>query len=319
MDTILLAISNGTKILEPLYWVFGKCMAFLLNMLNDNYFVSLIIFTLVTRIILLPFNVKQQKTMAKTSRIQPKIAKIQKKYPDPKDRMKMNEEMQALYAREGHNPMNMGCGPMVFQMVFLMGVIGIIYYPLQYIIGIPIRDLADQIAKAINYDGRYFQLDIVANWAQYKTVLVDQFGQYFTPDKVKAIEVYREGFNVFGIDLTQIPTWKGGVIVLVPIFSFLTSLASTLCSTLIQKKNNPAMQQQSSMLIMMLMMPFFSLYIAFQVTAGVGVYWIISNVVAILQQLFIAKFYPPRKSQAKLMIENTIERRSREDTIKKIK
>ena len=97
--------------------------------------------------------------MAKTNRIQPKIQKIQKKYnvnaiSDPKQRQKANqamqEEMQALYAREGHNPMNMGCGPMAFQMIFLMGIIGIIYYPIQYILGIDIAGNADAIAKANN-------------------------------------------------------------------------------------------------------------------------------------------------------------------------
>lgn len=68
---------------------------------------------------------------------------------------------------------------------------------------------------------------------------------------------------------------------------------------------------------MMLMMPFFSFYITFKVPAAVGFYWIISNVVSLLQQLFIAKFFPPKKSQAKLMVENTIYRRSREENLKK--
>ena len=96
---------------------------------------------------------RQQKAMAKTARIQPKIQKIQQKYnirevTDPAERQrlsqKQNEEMQALYAREGHNPMNMGCGPMLFQMVFLMGIIGIIYYPIEYIIGIDISSQAER-------------------------------------------------------------------------------------------------------------------------------------------------------------------------------
>ena len=73
------------------------------------------------------------------------------------------------------------------------------------------------------------------------------------------------------------------------------------------------------MILMMLMMPFFSFYISFKVSAAVGFYWIISNVVAVLQQLVMAKFYPPRKNMAHEMIENTIERRSREESIKKQK
>jgi YidC/Oxa1 family membrane protein insertase len=91
-------------------------------------------------------------------------------------------------------------------------------------------------------------------------------------------------------------------------------------STLIQKKNNPAAaQQQQQMLLMMLMMPFFSFYISFKVSAAVGFYWIISNLVAIVQQLVMAKFFPPKRNMARQMIEGTIERRSREESIKKIK
>ncbi len=143
------AVSNGMGILKPLYLFFGKCMEGLLFVCGNKYFIALTIFTILTRLVLFPFNIRQQKSMAKTTRLQPKIQKIQKKYSntnDPRDRQKMNEEMQALYAREGHNPMNMGCGTMLFQMIFLMGVIGIIYYPLQYILGIDaIADRANDI------------------------------------------------------------------------------------------------------------------------------------------------------------------------------
>ena len=120
--------------------------------------------------------------------------------------------------------------------------------------------------------------------------------------------------------MTQIPHWKDGIIVIIPILCLVTSLATSLLSTLIQKKNNPAAAQQGNqMLIMMLMMPFFSFYISFQVSAAVGFYWIVSNIVALLQQLFMAKFFPPKKNQARSMIETTIERRSREESVKKIK
>ncbi len=324
INPVAAAMSQGGGLLAPLYWVFGKCMEFLLQLLGNQYFVAIIIFTVVTRVILLPINVRQQKTVAKTARLQPKIQKIQKKYPDPKDRMKLNEEMQELYAREGHNPMQMGCGPMVFQMVFLMGIIGIIYYPLSYIIGM--SDLTNfteeltAIMEGAGYSKNYLQLNVLAHWTELKDTLVAQLPALFTDDKVAAIEEYRQGLYLGNVDMTAIPTWKGGSIILIPIFAFLTSMASTVISTLIQKKNNPAQaKQMGSMLMMMLMMPFFSLYIAFKVPAAVGFYWIISNVVAVLQQLFIAKFYPPKKSQAKLMVENTIERRAREESIKRTK
>lgn len=335
MNTILLvsnAVSNGIGIFKPLYWLFGVCMNFLLDVLNNQYFLAIVIFTVVTRLLLLPLNVRQQKTMARTSRLQPKIQKIQKKYPDPRDRDKLNREMQDLYAREGHNPMQMGCGTMVFQMVFLMGIIGIIYYPLAYVLGISdfndnsqaIYDVILPIYQNITGDAdaqiTYFQLNILENFGAYKEALMTNFPEMFTAEKCAEIEVYRSGMTLFGLDMTAVPHWRDGVIVIIPILCLVTSLGTSIISTIIQKKNNPAASQQmGSMVIMMLMMPFFSFYISFKVTAAVGFYWIISNLVAILQQLFIAYRHPPKRTQARLMVENTIERRSREENIKKIK
>lgn len=322
-NAVQMAMSaEGTPIFKPLYWLFGVCMEFLLSVLNNQYFVAIIIFTVLTRLVLLPANLHQQKATAKTARLTPKIQKIQKKYPDPKDRNKLNQEMNDLYAREGHNPMQMGCGPLIFQLVFLMGIVGIIYYPLSYIIGISnIGDYADELTKfleSVDYSGNYLQLGILENWAQYKDQLIAQMPELFTSERVANIDAFRSGMYLGGLDMTAIPHWKDGKIVLIPIFSLLTSLASSGISMLIQKKTNPAMAQQTaSMVAMMLMMPFFSFYITFKVPAAVGFYWIISNVVSLLQQLFIAKFFSPKKSQAKLMVENTIYRRSREENLKK--
>lgn len=197
-NAVQMAMSaEGTPIFKPLYWLFGVCMEFLLSVLNNQYFVAIIIFTVLTRLVLLPANLHQQKATAKTARLTPKIQKIQKKYPDPKDRNKLNQEMNDLYAREGHNPMQMGCGPLIFQLVFLMGIVGIIYYPLSYIIGISnIGDYADELTKfleSVDYSGNYLQLGILENWAQYKDQLIAQMPELFTAERVADIDAFRSG------------------------------------------------------------------------------------------------------------------------------
>lgn len=328
LDNLIItaAVSNGMSFLKPLYWLFGRCMEGLMFVFDNDYFIALTVFTILTRLILFPLNIKQQRTMAKTTRLQPKIQKIQKKYAnvkDPRERQKQNEEMQALYAREGHNPMNMGCGPMVFQMIFLMGIIGIIYYPVQYILDIDVVPQADAIVQAIGAKTGaryYFQLDIIQNFDAYKEILTTKFADLFTPEKVAAIEAYKSHLSIGSLDMTQTPHWKDGLIVIFPILCLVTSLASSVISTLIQKKNNPAAAQQNSqMMMMMLMMPLFSFWFSFQVPAAVGFYWIISSLVAIVQQLVMAYLYPPKKNVAREMVNNTIKRRSREVNIKNIK
>lgn len=323
--TTAAAVSNGMSVFKPLYWLFGKCMEGLLIVFDYKYFLALIIFTVLTRLVLFPFNLKQQKTMAKTSRLQPKIAKIQKKYANstnPQDRQRQQEEIQELYSREGHNPMNMGCGTTIFQMVFLMGIIGIIYYPIQYIIGVDIASQAQNIADVLGIKSSYFQIELLQNFDTYRDVLATQFGDIFTKDKLNAIAEYRTHMYLFGIDMTQIPSFKdwSNPIIIIPILCLVSSFVSTLLSTQIQKKQNPAAAAQGNqMMMMMLMMPFFSFYISFKVSAAVGFYWIISNLVAMVQQLVMAKFFPPKRNVARQMIESTIERRSREESIKNVK
>lgn len=322
--TMAARVNNGMTLFKPLYQLFGWAMEGLLQLFGDRYFLALIVFTVLTRLVLFPINLRQQKTMAKTTRLQPKIQKIQKKYAnsqDPRDRQKMNEEMQALYQREGHNPMNMGCGPMAFQMIFLMGIIGIIYYPLQYILGIDIAGNTEAISKVVDINGSYFQIALLQNFEQYQDQLVAALPKVFTPDKVEAILNYKKSMYLFGMDMTEIPSLKKvSIVIIIPILCLVTSFATSILSTLIQKKQNPAMAQQSSqMMLMMLMMPFFSFYISFKVSAAVGFYWIISNLVALVQQLVMAKFFPPKRNVARQMIEGTIERRSRENSIKNVK
>ena len=82
--------------------VFGYLLWFFYEF-TKNYGVSIILFTIVLKIIMFPFSIKQQKSMAKNTRLQGKQKEIQKKYGDNKQ--KMSEEMQKLYQQEGVNPM----------------------------------------------------------------------------------------------------------------------------------------------------------------------------------------------------------------------
>lgn len=95
-------------------------------------------------------------------------------------------------------------------------------------------------------------------------------------------EIGKINFNLFGIDLTQMPdfSWNFSnwqAIWIIPILSFVTSMLTSVISMVIQKKANP---DAPSMAAMMLIMPLFSLYIAFKVPGAVGFYWACSNIVA---------------------------------------
>ncbi len=95
-----------------------------------NYGLALIIFTLITKLITVPFQVKQQKNTARMAKFQPQLKKLQNKYGNNKE--KYQEEMMKLYTEEGINPMG-SCLPMIITMVFLFAIIGVIYAPLKYV------------------------------------------------------------------------------------------------------------------------------------------------------------------------------------------
>lgn len=74
---------------------------------------AIVLVTIVIKIVTLPLTLKQMNSMKAMKRIQPKIAELKKKYED--DRVKQGQEMQALFAREGVNPLA-GCLPVFVQM-----------------------------------------------------------------------------------------------------------------------------------------------------------------------------------------------------------
>ena len=89
-----------------------------------SYGVAIIILTIVIKVLLLPFALKQIKSMKGMQEIQPKVAALQKKYKN--DRAKLSIEMQKLYREHNISPLA-GCLPLLIQMPFLVSI----FYALQ--------------------------------------------------------------------------------------------------------------------------------------------------------------------------------------------
>ncbi len=107
----------------------GYVMTWLYGMVG-NYGISLIIFTVVIKLILYPFYKKQILSTSGMSDIQPKMRAIQNRYAN--DPTTMNEKMRELYKEEGVSP-TAGCLPMVVQMIILMGMFALLGRPLSFI------------------------------------------------------------------------------------------------------------------------------------------------------------------------------------------
>ena len=257
----------------------------------NNYGVALILFTVLVRLALFPLSVKQQKSSAKMQVFQPKMQEIQKKYANNKE--KQQEEMMKLYEQHGYNPMA-GCLPSIIQMILLFGIIYVVYEPLSHILHMDkatITALTDIVKANAELLGTSGQPQLTAISAIQNPETVGLFSS-ISSDVISQIQGF--DYTLFGLYLGQIPTWKS-VLVLIPILSGVTALATSIVSM----KLTPGLdQQQKSMKTMMYLMPLMSLWIAFSVPCGVGIYWIIGNLLAIVQTVILNKFYSPARYKA---------------------
>lgn len=291
----------------PLGWIMWACYKVV-----SNYGIALILFTVITRLLLLPTAVKQQKSTVKMALFRPKMEEIQKKYANNKE--KMNEELQKLYQTEGYNPMS-GCLPLLIQFPILFGLIDVIYNPLKHILRLP----ADVIQKAMdamqalagaavknNYSA---QISLIGSMKSNPEAFVSAVGQ----DVVNQVQGLDLSF--FGLNLTQTPTFAFNLLLIVPILAGVSSLlvsAVTMKNT--RATGGDAMANTNAS--MMIMMTAMTVWFTFSTPAGVGFYWIVSNVIMIGQSLLLNKFYNPAEIAEKLKVEEEARKeREREEKI----
>ena len=275
------------NLIEIIGWPLGWVM-WLFYQLGNNYVLSLLLFTIAIRLILLPSSVKQQKNTAKMRVFQPKIEKIQKKYG--KDQKKVQEETMKLYEEEGYNPMG-GCFPLLIQLPIIYGLMDVVYRPINYLLRLPAEAAAavNQVLTEIGNGNRASEISLISDIAAGKThgLSADIVAQIKTLD-----------LNFFGLNLGEVPSWSTALII-IPILSGISSFAVSWFTTKLSQQSNPAMKQTGGMMKgMMIIMPLMSFFIAFSVPAGVGLYWILSNIIMGVQSFALNKYYNPGRIEA---------------------
>lgn len=321
----------------------GKLMQWIYTFIHD-YFWALIVFTVLTRLILFPLSIKNQKSQADRARLAPRLERIQKKYAQ--DRQKMMMKQQELYEKEGVK-MTGGCLPMLVQMLVLFSIIAVIYKPLTYIQSIDAKHIntcievaidnmdekkdADRIKTMENKDGYYRELylfeEIDDNTRpQMVNALVDKhdMSQEKAEKIVKSIEKTGKEFSIFGVSLLKQP-WQKSLVPnpmwLIAILSGLTALLSTLLSMKYSKAAMSLEQQQAGGCnnFMMYSMPIMSLVFSFTVPAGVAVYWTFSNLLAMVQTVVLNAMWNPGKIRAQAEAEYAERRRKRREDKERLK
>lgn len=298
----------------------------LLYILFNNYLVSLFVLTLIVKLLMLPSSISQQKGSAKQTRLQPKINRIRQKYsnggqPTREMQMKIQEETQALYQREGFSPMSGGCAPLLIQFPIMIGLYGVVYTPLSKVLRIS-TDLVNQAATVLGVTdpnaakGGMNRIEIQL----LSKLSAENMPEVFAPYAEDILKL-KDQFMLFGkLDLTQIPQWKEpSILWLIPGLVLALGLITSLIMFNKQKQSNPEMAKNPTMGCMTFMSPLMSVWFTFMFPAGVGVYWIMSSFFQLIQTVLLNHTHNPQKIIARNMIDETVDRRSREANIKKLK
>ena len=299
---MFLAFQLSDLVTVPFGWLLSVLYDF-----TSNYGLAMIIFAIVVKLVLLPISAKSKKNSMKMSRIQPRLAAIQKKYAG--DQVKMNEEMQALYKSENVS-MGGGCLWSFVPLLILFPLYAVVRQPIQYMLG-ETAEVAAQIVEVIKNSGKV----VFNNVAYDEMIAASQIGN-FAADignvvSVGANTLQGVNFSFLGIDLAANPTWKiwldtswatiGGM--LIPVLSALSQMVSMLVA---QRMNNSVItnekgledkeaakqsQANKSMKVMMYTMPLMSLFIGFSFPAAMSLYWLVQGIVSMIIDIILTKHY----------------------------
>ena len=267
---------------KPLGWVLES----IAGLFGGNFAAAVFVFTLLINLVLIPLNIKSQKSSVQQTRIKPKLDELKRRYGD--DKQKYSEAMQKLYQEEGVS-MSGGCLPMILRLVLMMSIYWLIMSPLTYLMHID----AETIKSATEA-----LADTVKNARGSELLIIEavKSGKIDFPAISNALGSI--DFNFFGIDLTETPKFSFNIfkdaqpIWAMPVLAFASQMISSLFSMKMQKKLNP---EAPSMGGMLLTMPLISLFIGFGLPGGVAFYWACSSLIGGFIQIGVQNFYGPHK------------------------
>ena len=298
----------------------------------NNYALTIILFTIVIKLVVMPLNLKSRRSTMRMSSVQPKMAELQEKYKD--DQEKLNQKMQELYRKEGISPMG-GCLPMIISMVILFAM----FYALRTFAN---EQLVTQFLTFYHHpdmdpstltDSFFWIRNLWMPDSPFATYLPDvnslqmvDFDVWnrissglassgvipealsfanrnemlaFIEDVVKpfvASDVYApyvaavpglENLNILGLIRFTIYQEGNGWFVL-PVLSVLTQI---LMQKLTMKNQPMPTEQAGSQKMMIWVMTFMSIYFCAIYNSAFALYWVVSNIYAIVEQIAFNKYF----------------------------
>lgn len=289
--------SIWTFIAVPLGYIMRWCYALVKN-LPWAYVWTILLFTIATKLLLFPLAIWQQKGTARMSAVSSLMQQVQKTYA--KDKNRQQQEMQKLQEEMGYNPLS-GCLPMLVQFPIIFGLVEVIYKPLTYMLRLPSELLTLLTNKTVELTGieltsatsRLIETNIIeqvkSNWSAFSE-LTAQF-----PNEMGMLHQF--DMSIGSINLWEKPTFAFNLMLLIPLFSVVTMLISSLISAKAAGTQN---QPGSGKVMMITMAAMFGVF-SFTYPAGFSLYWGFQNIVLIFQSMLLRKMINPDKYKAEVL------------------
>ena len=286
----------------PFGWVMD-----LLYRLTTDYGLTLILFAIIVKLVMMPLSAKAKRSTMKMSRITPLVQKLQDKYKD--DPAKQQQEIQALYKREGTSMFG-GCLWSFVPLLILIPLYQVVRQPLVHMLHLSAGDaetivkiVTEQLPELFTEKNTYYaQMIAAAHMNEYADLI-----QAALPNVSQRV---LEGLNFtfLGIDLSTVPdfskfafTWSWIGTLLIPVLSAGSQIISMLVS---QKTNNSvitnekgvedtvaAKRAQVNNKSMMIVMPLMSLWIGLTIPVALSLYWLAQGLISMVTEHYLTKKY----------------------------
>lgn len=285
-------------ITRPMGWIIQ-----LIYNLVSNYGLAIILFTIIIKLILLPLNVRSQKAMKKQQKIQPILQQLQEKYKN--DQEKLQREMMKLY-KDNNISMMGGCLPMLIQMPILIGLYQVIQKPLSYLKGVDWM-LQETIDKVYMLRDTFAQGTNLASMTEEQLANMSQIQLSTWATRLNGVsDPWSINFDFLGLDLSEVPSVAldyimhldfsdmGKILILlIPLFAVLSQVLMSKLTMAQSGQNNRNTNDQAAQMSksMQWMMPIMTLFFTFTLPSGMGLYWIISSLMQIVQQVALDFYF----------------------------
>ena len=319
-----MVLTKAGSILGPIATVLGYIMDILFRFTDTfgimNVGLCIILFTIVMKMLMLPLTIKQQKTTKLMAVISPEVQAIQRKYKgktDTASQQKQNVEIQAVYDKYGTS-MTSGCLPMLIQLPILFALYRVIYNIPAYVPSVRVYfdnvvtplmqqpDYASLLSGITNLTSALGGTSIENYDFANANKLVDMLYKFTTAQwgELEALfpsisgviaenaAVVEQMNSFLGLNMAEAPGWMPSFAWIIPILSALTQWLSAklMSGRQAQSASDSDNPMAQSMKTMNVTMPIFSAFICVTLPCGIGIYWIATSVVTILQQLAINSY-----------------------------